>query len=134
MMRGACGFHIGAVASLLALIVLGTAWELVLAPLRPGGSWMVLKVVPLLFPLLGVIKRDVYTMQWASMLILIYLTEGVVRAATEPGMSGMLALAETALVCTFFFCSLLYLRPYKRAAKELAKQTIDKAIQKASSK
>src|SRR4051794_1984022 len=34
-----------AVGSLLALIVLGLAWELWLAPLRPGGSWLVLKVL-----------------------------------------------------------------------------------------
>jgi uncharacterized membrane protein len=126
-MQGARSFHVGAVASLLALIVLCTLWELVLAPLRPGGSWMVLKVLPLLLPLRGVLKRDVYTMQWASMMILIYLTEGVVRAATEPGLSGVLALIETALVAIFFFCSLLYLRPYKRAAKEMARQAIQKA-------
>lgn len=42
-------FHLGAAASLVALIILCVAWELVLAPLRPGGSWMVLKVIPLLF-------------------------------------------------------------------------------------
>jgi uncharacterized membrane protein len=126
-MRGSRAFHIGASASLLALIVLCVVWELWLAPLRPGGSWMVLKVLPLLWPLRGVLKRDVYTMQWASMLILIYLAEGVVRAATEPGLPGILGMIETALVCIFFFCSLLYLRPYKRAAKELAKQAIEKA-------
>jgi uncharacterized membrane protein len=126
-MRGSRVFHIGASASLLALVVLCVVWELWLAPLRPGGSWMVLKVLPLLWPLRGVFKRDVYTMQWASMLILIYLAEGVVRATTEPGLSGVLGMIETALVCIFFFCSLLYLRPYKRAAKELAKQAIEKA-------
>src|SRR5690606_28653235 len=34
---------------LIGLIALGLAWELWLAPLRPGGSWLVLKVIPLLF-------------------------------------------------------------------------------------
>ena len=68
-------FHLGASSSLIALILLCLAWELVLAPLRPGGSWMVLKVVPLLLPLRGVLKRDVYTLQWSSMLILVYLAE-----------------------------------------------------------
>ena len=67
------GYYYGAVGSLLALIALCVAWELVLAPLRPGGSWLVLKVVPLLLPLRGVLKRDLYTMQWSSMLILLYL-------------------------------------------------------------
>ncbi|MGZ5859133.1 MAG: DUF2069 domain-containing protein, partial [Burkholderiaceae bacterium] len=73
-------YYYGTVSSLLALIALCVAWELVLAPLRPGGSWMVLKVLPLLVPLRGVLKRDVYTLQWTSMLILIYFAEGIVRA------------------------------------------------------
>lgn len=119
--------HIGAVSSLLALIALCIAWELVLAPLRPGGSWLVLKVVPLLLPLRGILKRDVYTMQWASMLILLYFTEGIVRGASDQGLSANLGWIEVGLVCVFFFCVLLYLRPYKQAAKKLARQAIQKA-------
>ena len=120
-------FYIGAVASLIALIVMCVAWETVLAPLRPNGSWLVLKVIPLLLPLRGILKRDIYTLQWSSMLILIYLAEGSVRAYTDTGVSAWLAYAEIALACIFFFCSLLYLRPYKKAAKTLAKQVIKKA-------
>ena len=123
-------FYFGAVGSLLALIALGLAWELALAPLRPGGSWMVLKVVPLLFPLRGVLKRDVYTMQWASMLILIYFTEGIVRATSDSNLlSRKLGWLEVALSVIFFLCTILYLRPYKKAAKEVAKQAIKKASQ-----
>jgi uncharacterized membrane protein len=120
-------FYLGAVASLIALIVMCVAWETVLAPLRPNGSWLVLKVVPLLLPLRGILKRDIYTLQWSSMLILLYLAEGSVRAYTDTGISAWLAYAEIALVCIFFLCSLLYLRPYKKAAKTLAKQVIKKA-------
>ena len=36
-----------AVGSLLGLIVLGLAWEIWLAPLREGGSWWAIKVLPL---------------------------------------------------------------------------------------
>ena len=120
-------FYIGALASLIALIIVCIAWETVLAPLRPGGSWLVLKVIPLLLPLRGIIKRDIYTLQWSSMLILIYLAEGSVRAYTDSGVSAWLAYAEIALVGIFFLCALLYLRPYKKAAKTLAKQVIKKA-------
>jgi uncharacterized membrane protein len=120
-------FHWGAVFSLLALIVLCIAWELVLAPLRPGGSWLVLKVVPLLLPLVGILKRDVYTMQWSSMLILLYFTEGIVRATSDKGLSATLGWIEVALVCIFFLCILSFLRPIKRAARKLAKQAIEKA-------
>ena len=121
------GFYIGAVASLIALIIICIAWETVLAPLRPGGSWLVLKVIPLLLPLRGIIKRDIYTLQWSSMLILIYLAEGSVRSYTDTGVSAWLAYAEVTLVCIFFLCALLYLRPYKKAAKTLARQVIKKA-------
>ncbi|PFH11454.1 putative membrane protein [Collimonas sp. PA-H2] len=121
-------FYLGAVTSLLALIALGLAWELALAPLRPGGSWMVLKVLPLLFPLRGVLKRDVYTMQWASMLILIYFTEGIVRATSDSNLiSTRLGWLEVALSTIFFLCTILYLRPYKKAAKEVAQEAIKKA-------
>ncbi len=123
-------YHLGAVGSLIALIVLCIAWELILAPLRPGGSWMVLKVLPLLLPLRGVLKRDVYTLQWASMLILVYFAEGVVRGASDSGrLSATLGWIETALTCLFFLCTILYLRPYKRAAKALAKKAISKAAE-----
>jgi len=117
----------GAVSSLLVLIGLCVAWELVLAPLRPGGSWLVLKVFPLLLPLVGVLKRDVYTMQWSSMLILLYFMEGVVRASSDKGLSANLAWGEIVLACTFFFCILAYLRPYKKAAKKMAQRVIEKA-------
>ena len=121
----ACYF--GAVASLVALIALCIAWEMVLAPLRPGGSWLALKVLPLLIPLRGIWKRDVYTLQWSSMFILLYLTEGIVRGATDKGLSATLGLVEVALVVVFFICCMLYLRPYKKAARTLTRQAIKKA-------
>jgi uncharacterized membrane protein len=121
-------YYYGTIGSLLVLIALCVAWELVLAPLRPGGSWMVLKVLPLLVPLRGVLKRDVYTLQWTSMLILIYFAEGIVRATSDKvWLSAMLGWVEVALVCIYFFCTIFYLKPYKKAAKELAKQAIQKA-------
>jgi len=120
--------HFGAACSLVALIVLCLVWELALAPLRPGGSWLVLKVLPLLFPLRGVFKRDVYTMQWSSMLILLYFGEGIVRATSDrTSLAITLGWVEVALSVIYFVCALLYLYPYKKAAKELARQAIQKA-------
>ncbi|MFC5475114.1 DUF2069 domain-containing protein [Paraherbaspirillum soli] len=123
-------FYYGAIVSLLGLIALCVAWELVLAPLRPGGSWMVLKALPLLLPLRGVLKRDVYTLQWSSMLILIYLAEGIVRATSDSNhLSANLGWVEVAMSGIFFMCCILYLRPYKKAAKEAAREAIRKASQ-----
>jgi uncharacterized membrane protein len=120
-------FYLSACASLTALIILCIVWEMLVAPLRPGGSWLVLKVVPLLIPLRGIWKRDVYTLQWSSMLILLFLAEGVVRATTERGYSQAMAIAEVVLVLVFFTSSMLYLRPYKQNAKRLAQEAIRKA-------
>jgi uncharacterized membrane protein len=120
-------YHAIAIVSIVGLIGLCIAWETVLAPLRPGGSWLVLKVIPLLLPLRGILKRDVYTLQWASMLILLYFAEGIVRATTEPGLSSILGWSEVAFSVAFFIGTLCFLRPYKKAAKQLAKQAIQKA-------
>ena len=94
--------------SLIALIFLCVAWELWLAPIRPGGSWLVLKVLPLLLPLMGILKGRRYTYQWASMLILAYFTEGVGRAWSDTGLSAWLAGAEVVLSVVFFFAVIVY--------------------------
>lgn len=120
-------FHAGAVVSLIVLIALCIAWEMLLAPLRPGGSWLALKAIPLLLPLRGIIRRDLYTMQWSSMLILLYFGEGLVRGISDPGASATLGWIEVTLTLTFFICVLAYLRPYKKAAKALMKQALKKA-------
>lgn len=120
-------YHIGAAASLMVLIAWLLAWEMAVAPLKPGGSLLALKVVPLLLPLRGVLKRDVYTLQWSSMLILLYFAEGVVRGYSDrEEISRMMAYGEVALVCIYFVCALLFLRPYKKAAKKLARELLDK--------
>ena len=97
-------------ASLIALIFLALAWELWLAPLRPGGSWLVLKVLPLLLPLFGILRGKRYTYRWASLLIWLYFCEGVVRAWSDPAPSSQLALAEVGLALGFFTAAALYAR------------------------
>ena len=120
-------FHWGAIASLATLIVWCVLWEMVVAPLMPGGSWLAIKAVPLLIPLYGVIKRDVYTLQWSSMVILLYFTEGVVRGYSDKlAASAFMAWGEAVIVCVYFCCAVLYLRPYKKAAKRMARELLDK--------
>jgi uncharacterized membrane protein len=114
---------LGAATALVALIVLSVAWEWWLAPLRPGGSALVLKALPLLLALPGVWRRRLYTLQWASMLILLYFAEGIVRGWSDRGLSARLGWLEAALAVVFFVCTLAYVAPFKRAAKRAAKQT-----------
>lgn len=120
-------FHTGAVTSLVILFAWLLVWEIVVAPLHPGGSLLALKALPLLLPLRGVLKRDLYTLQWSSMVILIYFIEGIVRAWSDrTEISRMMALGEALLVVSYFLFALLYLRPYKKQAQKLAKELLDK--------
>jgi uncharacterized membrane protein len=99
-----------AVGSLVALIVLGLAWELWLAPLRPGGSWWALKVLPLAVPLAGLLKRRMYTYRWVSLFVWLYFTEGVVRATSEGGLGAGLALAQVVLCVLLFAACTMHVR------------------------
>ncbi|MGA8048709.1 MAG: DUF2069 domain-containing protein [Burkholderiales bacterium] len=103
-------------ASLVALIVLCLAWELWLAPLRPGGSLVALKALPLALPLAGILSGKRYTYQWSSMLILAYFIEGATRAFAERGAGQTLAAAETVLSLVFFASALAYARLARGAA------------------
>jgi len=94
--------HALAAASLLALLALTLAWEASLAPLRPGGSWLVLKALPLAAALPGVLRARLYTLRWTTLLVLAYLAEGVVRAWSERGVGAVLALGEAALALLLF--------------------------------
>ncbi len=96
--------------SLIALIALCLAWELWLAPLRPGGSWLALKALPLLAPLFGILHGRRYTYQWSSLLIQIYLLEGLTRATSDGGMMQILAIIETVLALVFFVATLVFAR------------------------
>jgi uncharacterized membrane protein len=98
------------IAALSGLIVAATSWELALAPLRPGGSWLALKALPLLFAVRGVIQGNTYTYQWATMLVLAYVAEGCVRFYSENPPSSSLALAQLALAAAFFVTAIAYIR------------------------
>jgi uncharacterized membrane protein len=106
-----------AVASVLGLIVLGLAWELWLAPLRPGGSLLVLKVLPLCIPVAGLLRRRMYTYRWVSLLVWPYFVEGVVRATSDRGPSVPLAVLETLLTLVLFAACVLHVRLRLRSVK-----------------
>ncbi|MFO1346445.1 MAG: DUF2069 domain-containing protein [Rhodocyclaceae bacterium] len=102
--------YLAACASLIALIFLGIAWELRLAPIQPGGSALVFKVLPLLAALFGILHGKRYTYKWSSLLILLYFAEGLVRASSDRDMGQWLAIGEIALATIFFASAVLFLR------------------------
>lgn len=97
-------------ASLISLIFLCLGWELWWAPVRPGGSWLVLKAVFLLVPLFGILRGKRYTYKWVSLFIQFYLLEGLVRATSEQGLAQWLAIGETALAGILFVSVILFIR------------------------
>jgi len=114
-------YQLIATAAFVDLFILCVSWEWFISPLRPGGSWLILKGIPLLFAIPGLWKGKVYTMQWASMLILLYITEGLVRIL-ETGANFWLAALETALGTLAFVCLLIFLKPIKARAKAAIKE------------
>lgn len=96
--------------ALVALILLCLAWELWLAPLRPGGSYLALKALPLTLCLPGILAGKRYTYQWSSMFVLAYFAEGVVRAWSERGAAQALAATEIVLSALFFASVVAYSR------------------------
>jgi uncharacterized membrane protein len=103
-----------AFGALVALIALCLAWELWLAPLRPGGSLAALKALPLTLALGGILGGRRYTYQWSSLLVLAYFAEGVMRAWAEHGASRALAMGEIALSLLFFSAVVAYARLTRR--------------------
>lgn len=107
-----------AVASLLALIALVLAWELWLAPLRPGGSWLALKALPLALPLPGLLRNRMYTYRWTSLFVWLYVTEGIVRASGDRTPGNLLALVQVLLCLTLFAACVLHIRLRQKHARQ----------------
>lgn len=107
-----------AVGSLLGLIVLGLAWELVLAP--TGNRTLALKVLPLAVPLVGLLKNRMYTYRWVSLMIWLYFIEGVVRASGDRGISAWLAGVEVLLCVVLFAACAVHVRWRLHRARVLA--------------
>jgi uncharacterized membrane protein len=104
-----------AVGSVLALVVLGLAWELWLAP--TGRGTLALKVLPLLLPIAGLMRYRMVSYRWVSLLMWLYFAEGAVRATTERGAGRWLAIAEVLLCLLLFAACAVHVRARFRQAK-----------------
>lgn len=99
----------------IALMLHSLAWELYWAPLRPGGSWLALKALPIALALPGLIRANSRTYRWWSMLILAYVCEGSVRMLSDRGAGVQLAIIELGLSALAFGAILQYMRLLKAA-------------------
>ena len=107
-----------ALASLVALILLGLAWELWLAP--TGRGTLALKVLPLALPIAGLLRYRMFTYRWLSLLVWIYFTEGVVRGWGDKPPGNWLGLLEVALCLALFAACALHVKLRFKNAKAAA--------------
>jgi uncharacterized membrane protein len=105
-----------AVSSAVALIVLSIAWELVWA--RLGHGTLVLKALPLVIALPGLLKHRMYTYRWVSLAIWLYVAEGLVRI-TDRAPVNWCAGAEVALAIVLFVACAAQVRWRHAAARRL---------------
>ncbi|MBI5257339.1 MAG: DUF2069 domain-containing protein [Burkholderiales bacterium] len=104
-----------AVGSVLALIALGLAWELWLAP--TGQRTWALKVLPLVAAVVGLLKHRLYTYRWLSLLVWLYFAEGMVRATSSQGLVVGLAWAQALLSLLLFGACVVHVRWRLKRAK-----------------
>lgn len=107
-----------AVAGTLALIGLCLAWELWLAP--TGRGTLAVKALPLILPLAGLIRMRLYTYRWTSLLVWLYVAEGLVRANSERGTGALLATLEVVLAVAIFAACAAHVRARLRNAAPAA--------------
>ena len=77
-------------------------WETVVAPLKPGGSLVALKCVPLALCIPGLLRDTRRARQWLSLLLPWYFAEALVRALTGHGRASAAAIVAVVLVGVAF--------------------------------
>lgn len=118
MTARSAALHATALSAYIGLIILTLLWEgwLAPAPQLPPGFWLVVKALPLLLPLFGLLHGKTYTFGWASMLILVYMLEALVlvvshrREAFAWHQVFPYALLELLLTLVFFLSAMAFIR------------------------
>jgi len=106
---------------LIALVLFCLLWELLLAPLLPGGSWLALKALPLAVLVPSALRGTRRALQWLSLLLPFYVAEGIVRGFTESGRHALVAWVAAAIAAATFIALLAWVRsgrtgrPYDRS-------------------
>lgn len=102
----------GALTLCAALLLLGLGWELAWAPTGRGS--LALKVLPLALALPGLWRMRLYTYRWLALAVWLYVTEGVVRATSQPtgldGLGAQLATVEVLLALLLFAACAAHVR------------------------
>jgi uncharacterized membrane protein len=114
-----------AVAAAAALTLQELLWELWLAPLKPGGSWLALKALPLALAWPGLARGTMRARQRMTLLLLPYFGEGLVRGLTESGRHALCAWMAAVLAAVAFIALLLSFRIERKARALHAQDATD---------
>ena len=95
-------------------LTLLTAWYSWLAPatLFPTALVLIVMLVPLLFPLRGLLHGRKYTFAWSCFLALFYFTHGVMEAYSSE-VTRYLGLFEVVFTSLWFVAAMVYIRTGK---------------------
>ncbi len=106
-----------------ALLLLLLIWHGFVFPAEKK-PWLILLfiVIPLLFPLRGLLQEKPYTYAWTSFVILIYFIHGVVEAWANDA-ERLFAIAEIFLSVQVYIGAIFYARLQGRALKQQAAAT-----------
>ena len=85
-------------------------WEIVVAPLRPGGSLLALKAIPLALCVPALMRDSRRARQWLALLLPWYFAEALVRALTGQGRAMLAAIVAAVLLATAFLALLATFR------------------------
>jgi len=97
--------------TLVAVLLTWYGW------IDPSPAALALLLLPLSFPLKGILKGNPYTYAWSSFLILLYFIHGVVEAYANPPVR-ILALLEVLASVAFYSGAVLYARLRGRELKQ----------------
>jgi uncharacterized membrane protein len=92
-------------------LILLTAWYSWLAPttLFPIALILMIVLIPLLFPLRGLLHGRKYTFAWSCFLALLYFIHGVMEAYSSE-VTRHLGLVEVLFTSTWFVAAMAYVR------------------------
>ena len=108
-----------ALAALAALALTELLWEWAWAPLRPGGSWLALKAVPLALAWVGCLHGRLRAWRLALLMLPFYFAEAAVAMLTRSGRAQFVAGWAALLAAVCFAATWLLLRrvaPRRRSA------------------
>jgi uncharacterized membrane protein len=93
-------------------------WELWGAPLRSGGSWMVLKAVILLYFWRYALNLNWRGLQWWSLIGSFFIAEALMRAWSDPVQHRPQAWMAVFLLISTYLLTLLLFYTYKNIHKD----------------